>query len=612
MCRKFYIALLVLHSRMGIVLLSINGIGLGHTTRMTIIADQLYAAGQKPIMFYQGKKFPFNNKAFHTVNTRNLFKADAAYLRAMESKVNAACNICGPRIFIEDTHPASIRLRNNIARFLLIRPTTFGYLQKITALYEQEYDAFFIADHADSPTWPYNDAETAAVLSWPKCYQVGPVFRRSSAEEIAALKIKYRWSERVPIYVFSMGGGGQQAGANDVDVFLQEAQSIIHRLGSGVRFLFVKGPLFPTGIHLPPQMEVIDTEQHMPALFAIAKAAVIRPSFNSIWECIQAQTPFYYIQGATFSEPIDQKMKRLATFGLADNDSAFTESYREQYQQACNKVMQQWNGFPNPQFYSVMEQAHALKQESAPPLVANETGTNSAINKLQRLALTCKSRKIFLRVDDVVSLTPELHFILSLAKELGFFCSLEVIPYLSTLEQQELLPYGRLVVSQHGYGHVLNTENPPGIKSEFSFCNEPPAPEVENLLAGKQCLERQFPLYFKQGFSAPFDCFPPWLPPTLKAHSWQYILENQHAPVPAIKSFKTSIDLWDWNQYALKPLDTIFTSCIKACDQHGYCALTFHPILFEHPSQKRLIEILVTALKTAGFESYDLLQEINR
>lgn len=597
---------------MGIVLLSINGIGLGHVARMTQIADQLHASGQKPVLFYQNKQFPFSNKLFHKVKIRHLARADAAYLRAVETKVNAACNICAPRIFIEDTHPANIRLRGNIARFLLIRPTTFAYLQKIISLHGNDYDAFFIADHVDSPTWPYNNAETVGISSWRNCHQVGPVFRRSSAEEIASVKIKYGWRKDVPLYVFSMGGGGQQAGGNDAEVFLKEAQRIIHKVGNTARFLFVKGPLFPEGIDLPPQMEVISEEENMPALFAIATAAIIRPGFNSVWECIQSQTPFYYIEGTTFSEPIGQKMKKLSELGLASNKDAFNELYRQQYAERCRQLLQQWNGTPNQLFFSVIDEAHAIKQRSSAPLIASEEDPATAINELKRSAAACASKKMFLRIDDVVSMTAELRFILDLAKELDIFASLEVIPYLAALKEDELLPYDNVIVSQHGYGHVLNTENPQGIKSEFSFSTEPPAEEVQNLLAGQQYLKQQFPHHFKNGFSAPFDCFPRWLPAMLKANSLQYLLENQPGISAGIKTFKTSIDVWDWNQYAMKSFDALFRNCIHACVQQGYCALTFHPILFEHPSQKKRIRILLTALKAAGFESYDLIQEINR
>jgi hypothetical protein len=326
---------------------------------MVEIGDHLHASGTTPVLFYQSKKFPFGDRPFQRVQVDTLLGSAPEYFASIGEKISAACLTDAPGIFIEDTYPSRLQLHPGIAKFLVVRPTSFSYLLSLRTRYGNTYEGYLMADAGGSPTWPYTPEETATIRNWKEFHEVGPIFRRATPAGIKKLQQKYGWQEDVPQFVFSMGGGGQHEGANDVGNFLEQSAALAPKIRERypqARLLFVKGPLYPVDAPVPQGFEIVAAEEDMPSLFAIATMAVIRPGFNSIWECIYGQTPFYYVEGTTYSEPINEKINVLKAQGLASNEEALDEDYHRRFRKACQAVLDRWNGRPTEVFMQVIEQ----------------------------------------------------------------------------------------------------------------------------------------------------------------------------------------------------------------------------------------------------------------
>jgi|GEM_PF-6849969 len=605
---------------MAIVLLALNGIGLGHLSRLAEIAACLHSAGEKPVLFYQSVAYPYARPDFQAIGIQSLRKCSDDYRLRVQDGINMLCSVAGPHIFIEDTHPSNLRIRQSTRQFLVVRPTTFAYLVECRRIYERYYTGFLIADEPDSPTWPYTEEETAEIRSWKKFCFIGPVFRTAGDDDIESLRYKYGWQPDRPFFVFSMGGGGQQAGANDTERFLDEAIVVAHKIRERhprARLLFVKGPLYKEARALPEIFESIDSEKNLPALFALAQGAVIRPGFNAVWECIHAGTPFYYIQGTVFSEPVGDKMMRLARFGLADNDKFLDDDYTVDYKNRCAEIADRWNGQPNASFAEAIEKAkaphEALMEAQQAPESFSITTRSQDEQVLSALPAT-RPRRLFLRLDDVVSVTEEVDFVLSLAKRYGFFTSVEVIPYLSSLREKDLEPYDdgqkNIVVSQHGYCHALNLHNPQHIRSEFTFSGLPPKEDLNNLRAGRAYMQAVFPNRYHNGFSAPFDQFPGWLPKALADHGWQYMLANTDRSYFGVPLVRVRSDIWNWGYNGINSSWNLFNDIAASINRYHYCGMILHPQHFRMQEHRRFLEYVLAQLAGKGFGSYNVLHHL--
>jgi hypothetical protein len=607
---------------MAIILLALNGVGLGHLSRLTEISDCLHAAGEKPMLFYQRPEFPYPEKDFHTISIKSLQKCDADYLARVEDKVNTLCSIAAPHIFIEDTHPAKIDVRKSTFQFMVVRPTTFSYLQDFLQVHQYKYTGFFIADHPDSPTWPYTEEETETIGGWEKFHFIGPIFRKAASDEIAALKLKYHWKEEAPIFVFAMGGGGQQLGSNDTETFLERSITLgnnIRQKHPLARLLFVKGPLYSGTRPIPGMFEVIEMEKNLPALFAIAKGAVIRPGFNSVWECIHAKTPFYFIPGTIYSEPIDQKMEKLAAHGLAGNERFLDPDFENSYKASCERVTDRWTGAPDASFLAAISKVRNEYAVSVKDNSFDEASVNAWTQEAKPILSAiprAHPRKLFIRMDDVVEITAEVDFALSLAKKYGIFTSIEVIPYLSKLTEQDLYPYDHdhenIIVSQHGYSHEVNLANPARFRSEFSFSALPNRGEVHDLLKGQAYMRANFPQRYRNGFSAPFDQFPAWLATALADHGWDYMLANTFRNFFGVQMVRVRSDLWNWPSKRLSTAAELSRAIAGSVSSYKYCGLILHPIHFRSLHNRRFFEFVLEELAAQGFESFNFLQQLHQ
>jgi hypothetical protein len=595
---------------MAVCILAHNGVGLGHLTRSIEIGTHFAENNIRPFLFCPNPNLISRNLPFTLVRTKSIKNPFDPYRPRVEDQINSAGNIGPYKLFIEDTHPMAVQLSPKIKKILVVRPTTFEYLEEIKQNYSFYYDAFFIADHFESPTWPYTVAETEDIKCWENWKITGPIFRSPQPTQIQMIKNKYSWREKIPFFVFSMGGGGQHLDSNDINTFIDQALKIasdIKRRCIESRFIFVKGPLFDQTIEIPHEFEEVDLEDNMPELFSICKAAIIRPGFNSVWECIAGGTPFVCIQGTTKCEPISEKLHKLIESGIIPENNSIADIFKTKiWEENISKVKSRWDGKPGKEFLEAIEKKEEME------LVLNDPAEPRTFHRFSKafkdLNIDGIGKSFFFRVDDVIELSPEMVFILSLCSKQDVFLSLEIIPYLSIIEEIDLLEYDpsfkNVIVSQHGFNHAINLINPDSVRSEFTFL-EPTKTELENIAIGKAILTKTFPQRFKNGFSAPFDMIPDWFDQYWRSLRGEYIsVINQRIRFKSVPKIQVPIDLWDWKENRMITLELLCKKMETEVKRRDNIGIVLHPKHFANRENRAYIFDLIEGLKERGFNKH--------
>lgn len=418
-----------------------------------------------------------------------------------------------------------------------------------------------------------------------------------------------------------MGGGGEHQGARDAESFVTKATALASRLlnvDRAAQLIFVKGPFFSKTVSVPRIFRVVDQEPHMPALFAIADAAVIRPGFNSVWECISGRTPILPVLGTSYQEPMIARVERLREFGLTcksleelwrgRNPPRMTRRLRTfqsrlpRLRRDLIKAFSKW-GVPS---------SHARVGKAVDHRLAKETA-QSAIKSVNSRALldlrSIGSRKILLlRIDDITEIDEGTLAILSIARRYQLRLSLEVVPYLCRVSDRDLSAIGLTVhdaeVGQHGYSHIQR-EWMSGSKSEFSL--DPfsvPSSEIDQIAIGKQTMEQRFGKYFRRGFSPPYDGTPHWLSDTWKQLGGQFLSVIRARPHGARIPFVfCQVDAWNWTHDCLVELELVLDRIRLSTVRNGYAGLVLHNRHFRDCRNRDWLDHLFESLVSAGFRS---------
>jgi hypothetical protein len=607
---------------MAILFLSLDGIGLGHLSRSFEICRALKEIGERPVIFSQGIYPPHFEQEIPGKIVPTLWQAAEEERAEIARHIVSYVSLSRPAAVLEDTHPAPIKLPSNIRRFLFVRPTVFSHMLFLKNQFSDGYEHFFICDAPDSPTWPYTEKETDELQRWERWSSIGPVFRTASAEGARFVEERYKFKEGQRIYVYTMGGGGRQyAGDQDFDIFLERAVQLADSLRSvdpDCRLIFVRGPFFPARIKVPAIFESVREEPYMPELLCRADGAIIRPGFNTIWECLRAGIPFTPIFGTTHVEPVRERLSSLREAGIVCDDLASRGNdpqWRNEVRQLCAGILKRRAGRPDlsllrkflssrqgtglrpePAVYSYEEQKeHERGEKEARELLLQKTGENA--------------RKLLVRVDDVVGLDDDLLFVLKMCRDLEVFASLEVVPYLFTLSDSELdrIDGGRIFeVSQHGYAH-LPVVRPNGRKCEFSPTGAPSEITIGQLRRGFSMLRAAFPQRFRGGYSPPFDGLADWLPAVWRNIGGSYLsLIWAFCKEPAMPVVRVETEFWDWETGQPYSLDTIIQSLLSGTQKAGHAGLVVHPQLMKDHSNRELLKELLTSLISGGFRSVPL------
>lgn len=598
---------------MSVIFLAHNGIGVGHLARSLALCDALTTVGEAPVIFSQGIAPRLGDHQYPGKTIPTIWKATRQERAAISLEVERYAGLSSPAIVFEDTHPSSLEIGSSIRRILVVRPTHFSYMVSLREQYQDSYQAFLVADAPGSPTWVFDEQETRRILSWPDWFILGPVYRRPTKNQRKDVMQRYGISDGDPVCVFSMGGGGvRSANDPDIPVFLGKAGEIgreLKRIEPKTRLLFVRGPLCPADIVIQDIFEVVSNEPHVPALLALARGAVIRPGFNSTWECLSGGTKFMPITGTSYQEPIAERITRLLELGHATFDLPQNWIDNEWFSKKLDRAEQikmHWAGSPDP---SILSGLLRQTDHNSAPL----DGPASFGRRSERSVVETVSSRLAIRIDDVIHLDPNLRWLLKTLLRYALPASLEVIPYLCRFSEEDLDlldPTGQFAIGQHGYAHIPRV-SADGKRGEFSFASLPTALEIEEIRKGREALLRRFPNKFLGGFSAPFDGLPEWLGALWKELGGVFVSCIWARPrLPQVKIARVAIETWDWTRHGPIPVETILEQIHSACVGNARAGMVIHPWLLNFPEERaRLTELFerISELGIQGISITDLL-----
>jgi len=587
-----------------IVLFAMNGQGLGHLTRTTIVSNALASVGERPVIFSGGEYRPSGLGQFPVRTVPQLWGATDEVRKRVAEELYSMAAISLPSVVVEDTHPAPIQLPPNIRRVLLVRPTSYEYLVRLNESYTGIYSVFLLCDSPDSPTWPYDEAQTRQLAGWKNWRVIGPVYRTASEDAVRQVRARLNLYGDEDVCVFSMGSGGTKATdqrGQDFVRFLRlalQVADVIEAAGSRARLLFVKGPYFPRRFPIPLRFEVVPEEDQMPALLKIAKGAVIRAGFNTPWECIAAGTPFLPLIGTTYAEPVSERVNRMTSLGLVPPNIEsfwFESEWRAEYRRSAEAIVRRHSGTPEPS---------GLRR-----LIRGREGVRLASRRKPRAVRRSTMKEgipLVIRIDDVVCAEPALCWLLNLLAARGLHATLEVVPYLIEFDEKFVdrfdPPRKLFEVSQHGYAHLPHTaEN----KRRYEFSPEGTAPtpeELDRIARGKQTLEAAFPNRFTGGFSPPFDAMPAWLPAVWHSLGGAFVscLRTNSVSGSPVPVRRAGVDLSDWTiERPLSP-ERVRFKLASQCALDGHAGIVLHPRCLRSRSDKMHLRSLLDRVEKSA------------
>ena len=595
---------------MAVVFLALNGMGLGHLIRTAIVSRALESIGERPVVFTEAKYRPAGMTKLPIRIVPPLWAATDDVRRRVSAELLSMAAISLPAVLVEDTHPVPIRLPAEIRRVLMVRPTAFDYLAGLNDRFRDLYAAFLLCDSPDSPTWPYDEAQTRQLAGWKKWTVIGPLYRTPSEQEVQEVRTRNNVSGDRELCVFTMGGGGVHVldpKGQDIIRFLRLASQVadvVQAARPAARMMFVRGPYFPARIPIPSRFEIVRDEAQMPALLKLAKGAVIRAGFNTTWECLSAGTPFLPMIGTTYAEPVDARVKRMASLGLLPPDAGtfwLDDRWRAEYRRSAAGIVAMHSGAPDPGKVGelILDPPRTRPAETRQPRASRPSGFK------QRIPLV-------IRIDDVVCQEPALCWLLDLLASRGLRASLEVVPYLARLDEafvDRYDPSGALFeVSQHGYAHLPCTLDD-GRRCEFSpESAAPTAEEQEAIARGKTQMETQFPNRFTAGFSPPYDALPGWLPALWHSLGGAFVscLHANCMPGAPLPVRRAGVDVWDWGMDCALDADAVTRKLALQFALDGHAGIVLHPRrLRDLPNQLHLLKLL-DRLEAEGAETVSL------
>jgi hypothetical protein len=597
---------------LAVVFIAHNGIGIGHLARTFALCESFWNLGETSVIFAQGASPRIDDDRFPIAQIPRLYDVTSAERATIAQEISTYALRSRPAIVFEDTHPTQLSLALGIRRILVVRPTDFGYLRWLNQHFKTVYDAFLLADAPGSPTWVYNLEQTSRIGRWQNWFKLGPVYRVPTDTQCEIVGDRYAIRPGDPVCVMSMGGGGLHSPADpDISTFLSAAGDIgreIRHVDPTSRLVFVKGPLFPRDVRLSEEFEVIEDESYMPALLAVARAAVIRPGFNTTWECLSAGTPFTPVLGTSYREPIEGRVLTLASRGYVNwelavtwNDTDLLSRKRERAQ----LIKDEWPGQADPTIL-----LHQLGRASA----SSGASAHSAPPERSTIAHSRFSDAgvhLAIRVDDVVNLDDNLRWLIELLTDRDLHASLEVIPYLCRFNEADLNavdPLGHIAVGQHGFAHLKRITGAGG-SGEFGVGPFPTREEATDIEHGRELIQRRFPTRFSGGFSPPYDRTPDWLAPLWKELGGSFLSCIWARPrTPQLRIARATVETWDWHYHAPVAIESIMASVERLATRSGRVGLVVHPWLLSDPAERARITEVIDSIILRGAEGVPLVQ----
>lgn len=298
-----------------LVFYAVNGLGLGHVTRLLAIARAIRRiAHRAEILFITSSEADgvIYREGFAAVKLPSKTIREqcgiskGSYLKMAQSVTWTTLSSFDPDVLIVDTYPSGsfeelipvLRWKQkNVFVFREQRQET--YLSKLLAAVLPLYDRLII---------PHEDLEAVGKLPEPhKARAVGPILIRDKNEILG--RAEARRALKLPLdgllFYGSFGGGGDPETKRALELTAQALREI-----PDAQLVLGAGPLLRQAPEVPPGVTVITGRYPMLDVLPAFDAAITAAGYNTVHELLYAGIPSVLVP---FGRVLDDQEKRVQT-----------------------------------------------------------------------------------------------------------------------------------------------------------------------------------------------------------------------------------------------------------------------------------------------------------
>jgi hypothetical protein len=393
--------------------------------------------------------------------------------------------------------------------------------------------------------------------------------------------------------------GNEQLNSNDAKQLTRTVNTLAEHLREyELDTLVVTGPDFRHDAEIDRRfVKAYSFLNNLDGLIKLADIVIINPSLDLASECFCSA-------------------KRLILLSISHSEEV--DSLRQTF--IFHRPLMRWANINSDSIINIADDLLKEPNRSLPlsPWSDGATKVLSFINSVQPerealqkgqnfIKLLKRGKQFLIRIDDVVEIDGELKWLLQLVRCLGFSATLEVIPQLCKISDQDLdrleLEEGAIEVSQHGCSHMMSAVASEW-RSEFNVRSESPtSSDIYSIHQGHTIMKERFPRRFGGGFSPPYDGLPIWLPEVWKREGGKYISTIwKDTGSSLLPNVRVTAEVWDWAQNRRRTTAATIEDIVESMVKRGYGGLVLHPRLFRSQSNRTWLSYLLEALRDAGIE----------
>lgn len=325
-----------LHPAKRILFHAINGNGLGHVVRLSVIARPLmdraklafFSTCQFAEQYWPGQIFTVHDR----LDDRFELNTEQRNLLGF----HLALNRFAPDVVVFDTHwplPLIAQLREqDIRTVLVLRSLATNKMEPALRIAMRDFSSVLIPHHpAELESTFGTSSELVRLLSAPPCLIIGPVARTSACQD----------DERRVI--FTLGGGGEywnwteaRSVSNFVGEYRRAAAALTEKFG--IESIFAAGPLLKLADDELSPFKV--THSHnLPEMLGPNTIVVTRGGYNTCWETIAAGARLVIVGDGVVHgvEDVGTRARFLAAEGVAKQVRTDASEILE----ACTQFLEQ-------------------------------------------------------------------------------------------------------------------------------------------------------------------------------------------------------------------------------------------------------------------------------
>lgn len=303
-----------LHKRKRILFYAVNGKGLGHVVRLSIIAhtltDHANIAFYSPCRFadryWPGRLFTVDARLDDRFELnheqRNLLGFHLALNKFSPDIV--VCDTFWPETIIKDLHEDGVRT------ILVLRALPNETMEPAIRIATRDFSSILIPHHPAELTSIYRATpELLGQMTTAPCVCIGPVARTTAHSNCRRSVI------------FTLGGGGDfwiRSETDSVEKFIREYRFVAAMIRDkfGIETIFAAGPFIDRPDRGLSPLKVIRS-QNFHEMFGPDTIVVTRGGYNICWEAVAAGARLIIVGEHSGTEDVGARGRFLAAEGLA-------------------------------------------------------------------------------------------------------------------------------------------------------------------------------------------------------------------------------------------------------------------------------------------------------